>query len=308
MGFLLFSLFYSSFKCKVQMPFFIFNFIESPRYLMANNFNISNSNLGKWFWCNTRETNLSQYLLDERTMYNKIDETIMSKNITETKLAQLLSMSNKNLFCNKSQPKTSPNKVDFECQKFQLTKRLINKWNLIMPNNCNENSTNCPLILDKNSNQISCGGNLHKMNLPNQNETETISILNYHQMHFKKDPSQLINRTLYIMHPFKRLVERFLSEYGQLNVTDKGKEFRNWCQNLLNQNQWESKFISISFQCEPCFIHYPIMTELSNNCDKLSSTTRAYMKFLYPQTIFDLYKNFFLDFELFGYSIEEIFN
>lgn len=306
MGLVLLSILYSSFKCNAQMPFFIFNLIESPRYLMANNFNVSNSNLGKWFWCNAREMNLSEYLLDEQLLYNKMNETMSEKNITDSELARLLFRPNKSLACDEPHLNAFSKTVNINCQKFQLKNKLINKWHLIMPNYCDKNSTNCPLILDKNSHSISCGI-LHLFNLLND-KIETISIMNYHQMFLKNDSSQF-NKTLYILHPFKRLVKKFLSEYKQPNTTVVGgEEFEKWCQNLINQNQLESNFISISFQCEPCFIHYPIITDLSNDCDELSFTTRTYIKFLNQQTIIDLYKKFFLDFELFGYSIEELFN
>ncbi|KAH9425787.1 carbohydrate sulfotransferase 14-like [Dermatophagoides pteronyssinus] len=117
--------------------------------------------------------------------------------------------------------------------------------------------------------------------------------------------------------------------------------FEEWCEELLlpiDPYQYDPLWAPIWTQCEPCYIHYDVVghyekfyhdfrtakklftnnspknpnISLTNNddndCDQQSyQESRKYIQQLKPKTIMALYAKYYLDFELFGYSIDDIF-
>ncbi|KAH7645143.1 hypothetical protein HUG17_0681 [Dermatophagoides farinae] len=119
--------------------------------------------------------------------------------------------------------------------------------------------------------------------------------------------------------------------------------FEEWCEELLlpiDPYQYDPLWAPIWTQCEPCYVRYDLVghyetfyqdfqnarqlftnhSDISDNknvdipivndrdCDKRSyQETQQYIRRLKPKTIMALYAKYYLDFELFGYTIDEIF-
>ncbi|OTF80767.1 hypothetical protein BLA29_001284 [Euroglyphus maynei] len=114
--------------------------------------------------------------------------------------------------------------------------------------------------------------------------------------------------------------------------------FEEWCEELLlpiDPYQYDPLWAPIWTQCEPCYVHYDLVGHYERfyqdfrqlftdnhgdgrkgdipklndyDCDKQSyEESGKYIRRLKPKTIMALYAKYYLDFELFGYKIDDIF-
>jgi len=122
---------------------------------------------------------------------------------------------------------------------------------------------------------------------------------------------------------------------GDQNVNNNSVPvFREFVQLLLTTNpfQYDEHWAPYWTRCEPCYVEYDFIGKLETSEEDFKFITnknhinqtiwenknfspkmanreaKKYLLQISPQEIIDLYKKYYLDFKLFGYTIEEIFH